>query len=212
MSHFLLAKLIVNVFCPPTECLCVCGPSGVSVRLVSTSSSCYPRRGAVCFEVQNSGSSPGAEQQHQSSQADFHTSTWVGEHFTVLTKLTWNCENTLWVQYFFIKYILGYQSRCQSCSVGSLATLMCCPNNIKCLVNNMQHCLFLLLSSVEHLLWHEQPGVRLFRLFAPRVWLTPNHYIRFYLVPILYHASQFSNHCFGHDVNLAPISWNLVMA
>lgn len=71
---------------------------------------------------------------------------------------------------------------------------------------------FVLLSSVEHLLWHEQPGVRLFRLFAPRAWLTPNHYIRFYLVPILYHASQFSNHCFGHDVNLAPINRNLVTA
>lgn len=71
---------------------------------------------------------------------------------------------------------------------------------------------FVLLSSVEHLLWHEQPGVRLFRLFAPRAWLTPKHYIRFYLVPILYHASQFSNHCFGHDVNLAPINRNLVTA
>ncbi len=34
----------------------------------------------------------------------------------------------------------------------------------------------------------------------------------FYLVPILYHASQFSNHCFGQDVNLAPINRNLVTA
>lgn len=47
---------------------------------------------------------------------------------------------------------------------------------------------FMPLSLDEHLLWHEQPGDRLFRLFAPGAWLTLKHYIRFYLVPIPYHA------------------------
>lgn len=207
MCHFLHVKLMVHVSCPLTKCLVgACGPSGVSVQLVSTSSSCYPWRGAVCFEVQNAGSSLRAELQHQSSQTDFHTSTWAGEHLSVLTNHTRDCDKPLCESSLIFLY--GYQSR----SNGSLATLTCRPNNLKYLVNNVHHCLFVLLSSVEHLLWNEQPGVRLFRLFAPGVWLTLNHYIRFYRAPILYHASQFSNHCFGHDVNLAPINRNLVMA
>lgn len=40
----------------------------------------------------------------------------------------------------------------------------------------------------------------------------PNITSDFYLVPILYHASQFPNHCFEHDVNLASINKNLVTA
>ncbi len=88
---------------PLTKCRCACGPSGVSVQLVSTSSSCYPWRGTVCFEVQNAGSSLRAEQQHQSSQADFDASTWEGEHLTVLTKLVWKRGKPLW-EFFNIAF------------------------------------------------------------------------------------------------------------
>lgn len=53
--------------CVLTKCLCaLCGPPGMSVQLVSTSSICHPWRSTVCFEVSNAGSSLRAERQHQS--------------------------------------------------------------------------------------------------------------------------------------------------
>lgn len=68
-----------------------CAPSGMSVQLVSASSSCSEWGGAACFEVQNAGPSLRAELQHQSSRADFHTLT--GEHLTVLTKHSISMKN-----------------------------------------------------------------------------------------------------------------------
>lgn len=105
----------------------------MSVQLVSSSSSCYPWRGSVCFEVQNAGSRLRAKQQHQSSRADFHTSTWAKEQLTVLTKRMWNCENTLWVLNISLLHVAIKEFTIVELSVP--------PNNVKYFVNNILHCL-----------------------------------------------------------------------
>ena len=86
-------KLMVDVrwpsicMCAHTYvCVCVWAPLGLSVQSMSTTTSCHPWRAADRFEVQNAGSSLGAELQHQSAWAHFRSSTWAGEHLFGLAK------------------------------------------------------------------------------------------------------------------------------
>lgn len=108
----------------------------------------------------------------------------------------------------FIKYIYGYQSS----ALGSSATLTCRPNSIKYLVNNTHRCFCTaVVSWTSALAWATWSQTVQTICPGGLTHSQPLHQIFTYYLS-MYHASQFSNHCFGHDVNLAPINRNLVTA
>lgn len=156
MCHFLHVKLMVHVSCPLTKCLGWCVWSFRRVCAV----------GVYLFKLlpmtrRSLFWSPECRIMSRSRAATSKLQNRIPHLY--LGRRTPYRVNKTHVKRVSLIFLYGYQSR----SDGGLATLTCRPNNLKYLVNNMHHCLFVLLSSVEHLLWNEQPGVRVFRLFAP---------------------------------------------